>query len=349
MLEKVFLGNSVRNWVVSLCLGLLVWAVFRLLKGLAEIRLNKTAHRTVTPYDDAVLGVLKRTRAFFLVGMAVFVASLVLVLPEGVRKLVDRAAVVLVFVQVLRWGAFAINFFLDLYMQRLDKDDGARATSVRAFAVLIRIAFFATMLLWALDNFGVNITTLIAGLGVGGVAIALATQNILSDLFASLTIVLDKPFVIGDAIQVENLSGTIEQIGLKTTRVRATSGEQLIFPNGNLLQSRIRNFKRMNERRIVHKWRLSYETPVDKLEAFPKIVEKIVRGQARTRFEYITLQSLTDTGAEYELVYWIESAEYRLHIETQQRILFAVLRELEILEVNLASAVLPQLVSPAKS
>ena len=181
----------------------------------------------------------------------------------------------------------------------------------------------------ALDNLGVNVSALIAGLGVGGIAVALAVQNILGDLFASFSIVLDKPFVIGDFIIVENFLGTIEHIGLKTTRVRSLSGEQLIFSNTDLLKSRIRNYKRMYERRIVFSIGVVYQTSHEKLTKIPNIIKHIINQQEQTRFDRAHFKEYGPYALNFEIVYWIENPDYNIYMEIQQAINLKIFQQFE--------------------
>jgi small-conductance mechanosensitive channel len=177
-----------------------------------------------------------------------------------------------------------------------------------------------------LDNLGVNITGLVAGLGIGGIAVALALQNILGDLFASLSIVLDKPFVIGDFVVVDSLSGTIEHIGLKTTRIRSLRGEQLIFSNNDLLKSRIRNYKRMSERRIDFSFGVVYQTPLEKLKAIKKIVSDIIEKGEKTRFDRVHFKEYGDSSLNFEVVYFVTDPDYNIYMDVQEAINLEIFR-----------------------
>ena len=175
-------------------------------------------------------------------------------------------------------------------------------------------------MLLALDNMGVDISTLVTGLGVGGVAVALAVQNVLGDLFASLSIVLDKPFVIGDFLAVGDLVGNVEQIGLKTTRVRSLSGEQLIFSNADLLQSRIKNYGRMMQRRILFTIGVTYQTPREKLENIPTILREAIESQKNVRFDRSHFARYGDFSINFESVYFVTVPTYNTYMDTQQAI-----------------------------
>jgi small-conductance mechanosensitive channel len=198
-----------------------------------------------------------------------------------------------------------------------------------AFGFILKLVVWSVILLLVLDNLGVNITTLVAGLGVGGIAIALAVQNVLGDLFASLSIVLDKPFVIGDFIIVDNFLGSIEHIGLKTTRVRSLSGEQLIFANSDLLQSRIRNFKRMYERRVVFSLTVIYQTPYEKLIKIPQIVREIIESKESVRFDRAHFKEYGNSSLNFEIVYWVLSPDYNKYMDIQQAINLDIFRTFE--------------------
>jgi small-conductance mechanosensitive channel len=178
----------------------------------------------------------------------------------------------------------------------------------------------------ALANLNVEVTPLIASLGIGGLAVALAVQNILGDLFASLSIVIDKPFVLGDSISVDDHAGTVEHIGLKTTRVRAVGGEQLVFSNADLLRSRIRNFKRMTERRSLTKLIVGHGTPPDTLARIPTLLQAAVEKQKDARFDHAHLTTIAESGFGFELVYFVPSGSETPFLDLQQAVYLDILR-----------------------
>jgi small-conductance mechanosensitive channel len=197
---------------------------------------------------------------------------------------------------------------------------------MNALSFLGRIALWATVLLLVLDNLGVDVTALVAGLGIGGLAIALAVQNVLSDLFASLSIVLDKPFIPGDFVVVGDMAGTVEHIGIKTTRIGSISGEQLIFSNTDLLGSRIRNFGRMKERRVVFSLGVTYQTPADKLARVPGLIQAAIESQERARFDRSHFASYGDSALNFETVYYVESSDYATHMDILQAVNLSIYR-----------------------
>jgi len=225
-------------------------------------------------------------------------------------------------VQAALWADRGLRAWLAEY--RLSTDDPARATSTAALGFILRILIWVVLVLMVLDNLGFNITTLVASLGIGGVAVALAVQNILGDLFASLSIVLDKPFVIGDFIVVEDMAGTVEYVGLKTTRIRSLAGEQIVYANAKLLGSRIHNLKRMETRRVAFTVGVVYGTPTQQLRAVPALIEAAIRGQAQVRFDRAHFSRLGPSSLDFEVVYFVENADYLVFMNVQQEIYLAL-------------------------
>jgi small-conductance mechanosensitive channel len=215
-------------------------------------------------------------------------------------------------------------------------DDPGRATSAAAVGFIARMVLWIVILLMILENLGVNITALVASLGIGGIAVALAVQNILGDLFASLSIVLDKPFVIGDFIIVDKYLGAIEHVGLKTTRIRAQSGEQLVFSNADLLKSRIQNMARMTRRRAVFAIGVTYDTPTTKLRLIPPMLTEIVKAQAPVTFDRAHFSGMTGSSLNFEVVYWVETADYNRFMDIQQEIFLQLIDRLKEQEIEFA-------------
>ncbi len=250
-LKTIFYDNPVWLWFLAAAIAIVIPFVLWLVRRFATRRLAVLAARTKTDIDDFFVDLLGRTKLFFLIFLGLYAGALALTTPAVADRAIKTLMLLSFLLQVAFWGNTIISFWITrAAKKRLDQDASA-ATTIRAFGILGKLVLWVVLALLALDNLGIKITSLIAGLGIGGVAIALALQNILGDLFASLSIVFDKPFVIGDFIIVDEHLGTVERIGLKTTRLRSLSGEQLVLSNKDLLQSRIRNYKRMFERRVV--------------------------------------------------------------------------------------------------
>jgi small-conductance mechanosensitive channel len=216
------------------------------------------------------------------------------------------------------------------------ESDAASVTTIAALGFLGRVAIWAIVALLAMENLGVDVTALVAGMGVGGIAVALAAQNILGDLFASLSIVLDKPFVLGDNIAVGTDVGKVEKIGLKTTRLRSISGELLVFSNADMLQSRIRNFKRMSERRVVFAVGVTYQTPYEKLAAIPGMLREAVESQSGVRFDRAHLKELAGSSINFEVVYFMLTPDYLPYMDTQQAICLGLVKKFSAEGIELA-------------
>jgi small-conductance mechanosensitive channel len=319
-LDEIFWGNPVRSWLIALgiCLGVAVG--LRLVLALLKSRLSRLVKHTKNKVDDVVVDSLGRTLklTFLVVGLAV--AAQTLELPSSADLILRHLLVVVLMIQVGLWAAHAVTGWLDHYRSRQMEDDRSAATAVGAISFVVQIAIWTMALLIILSNLGLNITAMITGLGIGGIAVALALQNVFSDLFASLSIVFDKPFVIGDFIIVGEHLGSVEHVGLKTTRVRSLSGEQLVFANSDLLTSRIRNFGRMYERRVVFQLGVTYQTPQEKLVEIPGIIRAAIEEQENTRFDRSNFAKYGDFALNFETVYYVLAADYNLYMNIQEKI-----------------------------
>ena len=331
-----FYGNPAGAWIVALSILAATVAVLLVGRRVLVGRLGKWAARTATDLDDLVVDLVRRTRLYFIVLVGVIAGSLALALPAATRQGLRTAMVVALCLQAIVWGNGVIQFWVDRYTVRRVNVDGATATTVNALGYLARFIFWIVILLLALDNFGVDVTTLVTGLGITGIAVALAVQNILGDLLGALSIVVDKPFVVGDAITVDQFTGTVEHIGLKTTRVRSLSGEQIVFSNADLLKARIRNHKRLVERRVLFVSGVSYETPREKLERIPAMMRDIVLAQQPVRFDRSHLRSFGESAIEFETVYYVLTDDYNRYMDIQQAVNMEILRRFEQQEIQFA-------------
>ena len=319
-LDRQFLDNALRTWAVALALGLGTAIALRIFARVLVRRLGTLAEKTATFWDDVLAGMLAATHTLFLLIVAAFVATLVLTLPTSWEILVGRGMAVALIVQTGLWAAAALTGWLANYRRQKMEDDPAAATTVSAIGFVGKLVLWSVVLLVTLQNLGVDVTALVAGLGVGGIAVALAAQNILGDLFASLSIVLDKPFVLGDFVVVGDFAGSIEFVGLKTTRIRSLSGEQLVFSNADLLQSRLRNFGRMRERRILFTVGVIYQTSRQQLDRIPVILREAVESVERARFDRAHFKSFGPSSLDFEVVYYVQVPDYNAYMDAQQAI-----------------------------
>jgi len=329
IVEQLFLGNSVGAWLIALAVTVTCFVVLKATQRIALRRLSRFAETTKTDLHDLAVDVIKGTRLFSLLIFSVYAGTFALTLPTAATKIIEAILIVALLLQGALWGNSVISFLLARAVKERMEKDAASATTLSALGFVSKLVMWSIILLLALDNLGVNITALVAGLGVGGIAVALAVQNILGDLFASLSIVLDKPFVIGDFIIVNEYLGTVEHIGLKTTRIRSLSGEQVVFSNADLLRSRIRNFKRMYERRVVFTVGVTYNTPYEKLSAISTMLKSIVERQQLVRFDRAHFKEYGDSSLVYEVVYFVKSPEYNVYMDIQQAINLEIYRRFQ--------------------
>ncbi len=348
-LDWAFLGNTLESWLIAGAISIATFVGLLLLRSVVTRNLRRITARTNTDWDDILLRALSATRQWLFLVVAISAGSAVLILPERVRALILALTSLAVLLQVGIWGTAAIRAYVEAYGRRRIDDDAGSVMTVRAIGFIVSLVLWAIVLLVVLENWGVDVTALIAGLGIGGIAVALATQNVLSDLFGSLSIVLDKPFVVGDFIVVENLSGTVERVGLKTTRVRSISGEQLVFANTDLLQSRIANYKRMFERRIVFSFGVAYGTAREDLEWIAEQVAEIVTMQPEARFDRAHFHRFGESSLDFEAVYNVLVPDYGVFMDTQQNINLDLYERLSARGISFAFPTRVVHVAPAES
>jgi small-conductance mechanosensitive channel len=320
LFTQEFAGNPIQSWAIALGAVVLVQSLLVLARGFVAHRLARLGEKTGSAALALAAKVARRTRWLFLLVVSLFPAAQLLELPDRAHGIVHAAIVVALIVQGGLWVSVLIRDYIDRYRSEHLASDPGGVTTVNVLHFISRIILWSLVVLLVLDNLGINVTALVTGLGIGGVAVALALQTVLGDLFASLSIALDKPFVIGDFLAVGDLLGSVEYVGLKTTRLRSLSGEQLVFSNSDLLGSRIRNYGRMYERRVPFAIGVTYQTPRDKLRKIPVILREAVEAQDHTRFDRSHFKEYGDFSLNFETVYYVSSPDYNLYMDIQQAI-----------------------------
>jgi len=336
LMEASLFGSPLYSWLVALTIALAINVAVGAAKWIVATRLSAFADRTGSAFAQSMIGTVRRTRQWLVFFVTLYIGAQYLELPPRVDRVLKAAATVALFVQVGLWLGAVLEAWMARSRARAMATDAGAATTLVALEYLGRVLIWAVLLLLALENIGIDVTALVAGLGIGGIAVALAMQNILGDLFASLSIVVDKPFVIGDFIIVDTYMGTVEHIGLKSTRIRSLGGEQIVFSNDDLLNARLRNYKRMNERRVVFGFGVLYQTTPAQLEQIPGLVKAIVEAQPKTRFERAHFQKFGESSLDFEVVYWMTEPDYNLYMDTQQAINLALFRRLAQEKVGFA-------------
>jgi small-conductance mechanosensitive channel len=321
--EKV-LENTYQAWLIAIGAGMLAAFLLHFFRKVSQKHLTELASRTTTKWDDYLVKVIAKTKLLFLLAAGLLIGAMLLELPDEAERAVRISFVIALLIQVGIWGGVLVDSAVKGYRDKAREENPADVTTLGLIGLAGRVAVWSLVVLLILENLGVDITALVTGLGIGGVAVALAVQNILSDLFASLSIALDKPFVVGDFLMVGDMMGSVEKVGLKTTRLRSLSGEQLVFSNNDLLGSRVRNFGRMFERRVVFTLGVTYATPRDKLKLIPGIVREAVEAEENTRFDRSHFGNYGDFSLNFETVYYVLTPDYSAYMDVQQSINFAI-------------------------
>lgn len=320
LLERELFGNSAERWLLALAIVVVVVCGLLLVKRQLLRRLHGLVTRTQNVVDDLLLDLLRHSRWPFFFVLGAYLGSLVLRLTPAWDTALHRLYFVVFFIQIGLWGNHIVGFFIGHYLRRSREEDPARAAGIALLNFVARVAIWSIVVLVVLDNFGVEVSSAIAGLGIGGIAIGLAMQSVLKDTFASVAIILDKPFEVGDFIIVDDLAGKVEHVGVKTTRVRSLGGEELVFGNDHLLSSRIRNYKTLRERRVLFSFGIAFETPNAKLRDLSRVVREIVEASGNTRFDRAYVKEFTDSGMLFEVAYYVLDADFATMMDIRQRI-----------------------------
>ncbi len=316
----------VHAWGGAVVLFLVLGGGFVLARHMVLNHLARLASHTTSHWDDALVSALESVRPSMYWTLAFLIAAQTLALPEALHT----AIVVIFALTVTHYIVQSIGVGAEKLAQHLAARDGDDATHHARAAMglitgILKMLIWVGSLLFVVSNFGVDITSLIAGLGIGGIAVALALQGILKDLFSSFSIFFDKPFTIGDFIEIGDYSGTVQKIGIKTTRLKSLSGEEVIISNQDLTTATVRNFKRMQERRIVQTIGVTYETPQEMLARIPALIEEVIAGVEQVRFSRAHLRSFGDSALDFEIVYFVESRDYRLSMDVREKINLGIL------------------------
>lgn len=318
--SRTYLGNPAESWLWALGAAIVLALVFnfilkRFVRGFASL-----AEKTETDLDDLVSALLEKTSIVLIIIFSVYVATFFLDLTQQVREFRKSVVIICLLLQVGLWGGGFIDYYVGKKLSRISSGSGASITHIRSLGFFAKSVLWIILVILTIDNLGFDPTTIIAGLGVGGIAVALALQNVLGDLIASLSIIFDKPFEVGDFIVVDDIMGDVEHIGLKTTRLRSLSGEQLVLSNNDLLQSRIKNYKRMNSRRIAFSLGVIYETSYENVERIPGLIKDIIESEEKTRFVRAHFSSYGDFSLNYDIVYFVLSPLFDDYMDIQQKI-----------------------------
>lgn len=326
IMRETVLGNQVGDYLLFIFLFLAGISAIKVFQHFVLKGLKKWAEKTTTTLDDFLVGLVQSVALPLAYFGAFYLSVNTLNLNPLLKRIIDIAGMTLLTLFAARLATALTAYGFDVYRRARSQDSGMKR-SFGALLKIVKVLIWALAIIFFLDNLGFKISAVIAGLGIGGIAIALAAQAILGDLFSYFAILFDRPFEIGDFIIIGDSLGTIEHIGIKTTRVRSLGGEQLVFSNTDLTSARVRNYKKMQKRRILFKLGVTYQTPLEKLKAMPGIIEKAIKGVDNTVFDRAHFASYADFSLVFEVVYYVLSADYNKYMDIQQEINFAINKE----------------------
>lgn len=326
--DKVFWGNTLAEWTTALVIILASLLALKLFERIVLLRVRRLAERTTGTLDDFLVATLQSSVMPLMYCLAIYAGLTYLHLPARVDRLLHIAVLFLATFFIIRIISSFLGHFVNRFINR-EADGETKKKQARGILLIIQAAVWVVGLVFLVDNLGYDITTIVAGLGIGGIAIALAAQTVLGDLFSYLVIFFDKPFEIGDFIVVGDKMGVVEYIGIKTTRLRTLNGEQLVCSNTDLTNSRVHNFKRMEKRRVLFAFGVEYGTAATQLEAIPGMVKEIIEAQPDTQFDRCHFLKFGNYSLDFEVVYYVLSAEYNLYMDRQQAINLAIFQRFE--------------------
>ncbi len=333
-------------YVLGVGITLLSYLALYGMKKILTTRVSKFFNKTSNKWDEIIVHTVEQTTHLWMVGTAVYIAIRFVPHNKAWNEHIDRAFFILTMIQVGIWSNYLLDKWIHMSINRKTRSNPAAASSIGLMQLLAKIFIFSAVLLFTLNNLGIKITTIIAGLGVGGIAVALALQRILGDLFSSLSIVMDKPFVVGDFIVLDQYMGEVERIGLKSTRIRSLGGEQIIISNSDLLATRIRNYKRMHERRVAFVLSLPLFTKGEEMRKAVSLITAIINSRERVRYERCHFMKISTISMDIELVYWVLTDDYNTHMDIQQDILLNIQKAFEAEKLSFARPVQTVTVEP---
>ncbi|MEA2088949.1 MAG: mechanosensitive ion channel family protein [Patescibacteria group bacterium] len=318
-----FLGNTIKGFLIALIVFFVSLIIFKIFQSIVLYKLKKIAEKTKTDIDDTFVKIINTLRPPFYSFLSFYLALNFLAIKNIAEKIINIILVAWVIYLAITAIKILIDYVIKRSMKKYQEDDHAKS-AMRLLGNISKAVLWCIGVLLFLSNLGVNITSLVAGLGIGGIAIALALQNILGDLFSSFAIYFDRPFTVGDFIIVGEQSGIVEKVGIKTTRIRALRGEEIVISNKELTSARIQNFKKMKERRITFSFGVVYNTLSEKMKKIPSIIKEIVESEKLARFDRAHFHEFGDSALLFEVVYYIQTGEYNDYMDANQGMMLKI-------------------------
>jgi len=328
ILEQTFLSNSIMDYLIAIGIFIICVIAIKIFRTRFLKHLKRWAERTSTTLDDFLIEITKSILlplAYF----GAFYASInTLTLNSLLEKSINIIGIAVVTLFAVRFTILFINYGFSIYLAKRGKEETLQR-SLDGILRVVKVIIWGIAIIFFLDNLGFKVSTVLAGLGIGGIAVALAAQAVLKDLFSYFSILFDRPFEVGDFIIVDDFLGTIEHIGIKSTRVRSLGGEQLVFSNTDLTDSRVRNYKRMGQRRVIFKLGVIYQTTTKQVKEIPALIKNVINNVNDTKFDRAHFSSYGDFSLVFEIVYYVLSRDYNKYMDIQQEINFAIKEEFE--------------------
>jgi len=328
-------GNTIKMYAIFIALIVGSIILLKIFRYIIFSRIKKHAKETNSKIDDLIIDSLQKNIIPMMYVIAIYLSTGAISIGIGVDKQIEHLFLILITYFITRFLISLAIFFANRFWLVKDENNGVNSITI-LLNMVIRIIIWSISLLILLDNLGIKVSGLIAGFGVGGVAIAFAAQSILADVFNYFTIFFDRPFEIGDLLFIDKFSGVVEHIGVKTTRIRSLGGEELIFSNTDLTGSRVRNFKNMRERRVVFSFGVTYQTPVRKMKIIPEEIKKIIDNIESAKFDRAHFYKFGDSSLDFEIVFYVLSGEYLTYMEIQQEINLKIMMLFEKMKVEFA-------------
>lgn len=330
-------NNSSSDYLIALGIFILLFIVFKVFDSYIVYTIKRVTKKTKTTWDDIIIDFIEGINWPFYAFVSFYIAAISLSLPDFIRNILNFLFILIIIFYAAKAIVNIVNHGLDRYKERKKrKKETTSESMIYVMKLLMKIIIWSLAFLLFLSNLGINITPLIASLGIGGIAVALALQSILGDLFSAFTIYFDKPFEEGDFIIIGEDMGVIKHIGIKTTRIQALGGQELVVSNSELTSSRINNYKKMQLRRVVFSFGVEYKTSVAQLKKIKKVVENIISKTKRARLDRVHFKAFGDSSLVFEVVYYIDSNDYNLYMDIQEKINLEIKEKIEKMDIDFA-------------
>ncbi|MBU4536661.1 mechanosensitive ion channel family protein [Patescibacteria group bacterium] len=319
-------GNSIFEYGVALGVFIIFLIVFKIFQVIILKRLKKLSKRTATDVDDIMIEAVQSLKPPFYYFVSLYLILPFLTIKEGVLGIITGLLLVLIVFQIIKAFLILVDFIFGKLADK-EESNGEERMAYSYLGTFSKILIWTFGLLLILSNLGLDVTTLVAGLGIGGIAFAFALKEILGDLFASFVIFFDKPFLIGDNIQVGGVKGKVTKIGIKTTRIQSSEGEEVVMSNQDLTSKELHNYQKLEERKVSLSIGVIYETSLDKLKQIPIWIQQIISGMNDIRFDRAHFSRFDDSALGFDVVYYMETDDYKKYMDAQQEINFKILEK----------------------